>query len=426
MDPVAIHMGHHDSQLEQSLEVAGVPPMPGNPADALVGESIVLQSQAVIVPPAGQYSPHEWEAKRQIIRKLFIEDNQTCREVLDSLAPQFTPTVKMLKIMLKQWGYTKNNALNDLRAMVFRRRERRKLKKATLFFKNGRLVDVDGALKRKGMSEITLEVNSTFPLPSNVVVQTPSPPPSFIAAPTEIKIQEDILTIYKVLLEQWQKTSSSTTMDDYGFSLSSRIEKPCVYHEMGHALSCANLAFDASYSDLGGSLLKQAFLLAESVVRMESPEWLLVSPWQHLHQARRPGIAKLLICHFHNLSRTFLPNGLVHRFFDSLVAATESQPLDRFIKTLTPGLMRILESAPDEILLARTAVELLEGEDKSNQTIGLVSQIDNRIRKWQSQMDKRSPSRLMADLDVQHLRLELTRQSGDGWRLIDCSRDFLA
>lgn len=66
--------------------------MPGDPADALVGESIVLQSQAVIVSSAGQYSPHEWEAKRQIIRKLCIEDNQTYREVLDSLAPQFTPT----------------------------------------------------------------------------------------------------------------------------------------------------------------------------------------------------------------------------------------------------------------------------------------------------------------------------------------------
>jgi hypothetical protein len=331
----------------------------------------------------------------------------------------------MLKRKLKKWGYTKNNSLNDLQAMVFTRRKRRKLGKATLFFKNRKLVDIDGALKRKGLSEITVEVSSTSALPSNVVVRTPSPSPTFIAAPTEFKIQEDILMIYKELLEQWQKTSSSTTTDDYGFSLFSRIEKPCVYHEMGHALSCANLAFDAGYSDLGGSLLKQAFLLAESVVRMESPKWLLVSPWQHLHQARRPEITKDLIHHFHNLSRTLLPNGLVHRFFDSLVEATKSQPLDQFIRTLTPGLMRILEDAPEEILLVRTAIELLEAENK-NQTMGLVSQIDKRIRKWQSQIDKRSPSGLIADLDVLHLRLELTRQSGDGMLLIDHSRDFIA
>jgi hypothetical protein len=333
--------------------------------------------------------------------------------------------VNMLKIKLKQWDYTKNNAFNDLRVMAFIRGERRKLGKATLFFKNGRLVDVDGALKRKGLSEITLRVSSTFPLPSNVVVRTPSPSPSFITAPTEFKTQEDILAIYKVLLEQWQKTSSLTTMDDYGFSLSSRIEKPCVYHEMGHALSCANLAFDAGYSDLGGSLLKQAFLLVESIVRRESPEWLLVSPWQHLHQARRPNIAKVLIRHFHNLSRTLLPNGLVHRFFDSLVEATKSQPLNQFLRALTPGLMRILESAPEEILLVGTAVELLEGEDKNNQTMGLVSQIDKRISKWQSQIDKRSPSGLIADLDVLQLRLELTRQSGAGMLLVDRSRDFI-
>jgi hypothetical protein len=66
--------------------------MPRDPAGALVNKSIVLQSQAVTVPPARHYSLHDWEAKRQTIRKLFIEDNQTYREVLDSLAPQFTPT----------------------------------------------------------------------------------------------------------------------------------------------------------------------------------------------------------------------------------------------------------------------------------------------------------------------------------------------
>jgi hypothetical protein len=87
--------------------------------------------------------------------------------------------------------------------------------------------------------------------------------------------------------------------------------------------------------------------------------------------------------------------------------------------------MRILEDAPEEILLVRTAIELLEAENK-NQTMGLVSQIDKRIRKWQSQIDKRSPSGLIADLDVLHLRLELTRQSGDGMLLIDHSRDFIA
>jgi hypothetical protein len=63
--------------------------MPGDPANALVGESIALQSQVVAAP---HYSLHEWEAKKQTIRKLFIEDDQTCREVLDSLAPQFIPT----------------------------------------------------------------------------------------------------------------------------------------------------------------------------------------------------------------------------------------------------------------------------------------------------------------------------------------------
>ena len=114
---------------------------------------------------------------------------------------------------------------------------------------------------------------------------------------------------------------------------------------MSHALFCANFAFDAGQNNLGGSILRQAFLFAESLVKVESPDWLLLSPWWYFHQARRPEIVKILIRHFYNLSRTFRPNNLVYKFFQFLVEASKLQSPNQFIKTLATGLVRVLESA---------------------------------------------------------------------------------
>lgn len=228
-------------------------------------------------------------------------------------------------------------------------RERRKHGKKTVFFKNGKPVAIDKLLKRKGLSELTLEAaGQAGSLPSNVVARTPSPSLSFIAAPAELKIQEELLQTYKLLLEQWQKSSSPDT--ESGFNLFAKIEKPSPYHDMSRALFRANLAFDAGQNDLGGSLLRQAFLLVESLMKVESPDWLLLSPCWHLHQARRPEIAKTLIHHFHNLSQTLGSNNLVHKFFQFLVEASKLQSPNQFFKTLAIGLIRILESAPQEIL----------------------------------------------------------------------------
>ena len=87
--------------------------------------------------------------------------------------------------------------------MVEMQRERCKHGKKTVFFKNGKPVAIDKLLKRKGLSELTLEtVGQVGFLPSNVIARTPSPSLSFIAAPAELKIQEELLQTYRLLLEQ--------------------------------------------------------------------------------------------------------------------------------------------------------------------------------------------------------------------------------
>src|ERR1700733_3069822 len=96
--------------------------------------------------------------------------------------------------------------------MVEMQRERRKHGKKTIFFKNGKPVAIDRLLKRKGLSELTLETaGKAGSLPSNVVARTPSPSLSFIAAPAELKIQEELLQTYRLLLEQWQKSPGPDT-----------------------------------------------------------------------------------------------------------------------------------------------------------------------------------------------------------------------
>lgn len=279
-------------------------------------------------------------------------------------------------------------------------------------------------MKRKGLSELTLETaGQAGSLPSNVVARTPSPSLSFIAAPAELKIQEELLQTYKLLLEQWQKSPSPDT--ESGFNLFAKIEKPSLYHDMCHTLFCANLAFDAGQNDLGGSILRQAFLLAESLVKVESSDWLLLSPWWHLHQARRPEIVKTLIHHFHNLSQTLRPNNLVHKFFQFLVEASKLQSPNQFIKTLATGLIRVLESVPQEILLVRTVIELLEDEEHGDQALQKMSWADERLKEWQNQIDKRSPSHFIADLDISHFQLDLIRRSRDGNTILSHAQNFM-
>lgn len=307
--------------------------------------------------------------------------------------------------------------------MVELQRERRKHGKKTVFFKNGKPVAIDRLLKRKGLSELTLETaGQASSLPSNVVARTPSPSLPFIAAPAELKIQEELLQTYKLLLEQWQKSPSPNT--ESGFNLFAKTEKPSQYYDMSRALFCANLAFDVGQNNLGGSILRQAFLLVESLVKVESPDWLLLSPWWHLHQARRPEIVKTLIHHFHNLSQTLRPNSLVHKFFQFLVEASKLQSPNQFIKTLVTGLIRVLESAPQEMFLVRTVIELLGDGEDGGQALQKMSWADERLKEWQNQIDKKSPSYFIADLDISHFRLELIRRSRDGNLILSRAQNF--
>jgi len=308
--------------------------------------------------------------------------------------------------------------------MVEIQRERRKHGKETVFFKNGKPVAIDRLLKRKGLSELTLETaGQAGSLPPNVIARTPSPSLSFIAAPAELKIREELLQTYKLLLEQWQKSPGPDT--ESGFNLFAIVKKVSPYHDMSHALFCANLAFDAGQNDLGGSILRQAFLLAESLVKVESPYWLLLSPWWHLQQARRPEIVKTLIHHFHNLSQTLRPNNLVHKFFQFLVEASRLQSPNQLIKTLATGLIRVLESAPQEILLVRTVTKLLEDEEDGDQALQKMSWADERLKEWQNQIDEKSPSYFITDLDVSRLRLEMIRRSRDGNLILSRALDFM-
>ena len=303
--------------------------------------------------------------------------------------------------------------------MVEMQRERRKHGKKTVFFKNGKPVAIDKLLKRKGLSELTLETaGQAGSLPSSVVARTPSPSLYFIAAPAELKIQEELLQTYKLLLEQWQKSPSPDT--ESSFNLLAKIERPSPYRDIAHALFCANLAFDAGQNDLGGSILRQAFLLVELLVKVKSPDWLLLSPWWHLHQARRPEIIKTLIRHFRDLSQTLRPNNPIHKFFQFLVEASKLLSPNQFIKTLTTGFICVLESAPQEILLVRIGIELLEDGEAGNQALQMMSWADERLKEWQNQIDKKFPSHCIADLDISHLQLELIRRSRDGNPIPSC------
>ena len=83
---------YYDGPHEEELDSTGVPLVPGGIDGDLVETPITFEREVVIAPQGRQYSPYEWEKMKPTIRKHFIEDGKTYQEVLNSLAPQFTPT----------------------------------------------------------------------------------------------------------------------------------------------------------------------------------------------------------------------------------------------------------------------------------------------------------------------------------------------
>ncbi|KAI1824086.1 Clr5 domain-containing protein [Xylaria intraflava] len=153
------------------------------------------------------HSVETWEAVKPIIARLYLQDNWRLKDVMAILEERgFCASTKMYKTKLTQWKFFKNNRKTDVANILYLQRYRRALGKESTFRRNGRKVDVDAYIRRKGIQPADLlKVARPGDLPCTLRCRTP-PPPSLptlvfrkIDAPDDLFLQE--------VYQQWSMES---------------------------------------------------------------------------------------------------------------------------------------------------------------------------------------------------------------------------
>lgn len=106
----------------------------------------------------GRYTPSEWETQKSTIRRLYVDEEKTVKDVQTFLGrTDFVVTQKQLKDRIKKWGFDiKNIKTDDMKAIARLRAKRKTEGKESTFRVNKQPVNerkVDRFLKRHNISE---------------------------------------------------------------------------------------------------------------------------------------------------------------------------------------------------------------------------------------------------------------------------------
>lgn len=152
----------------------------------------------------GQYDPQVWEDHKEKIRHLYIEQAKPLREVIETMAKthNFHATEKMFKIRIKHWGFSKNNTRKDVAQMLKTRFVREAMGKRSQFIRNGKTVDIDDYLRRKGLTEYdVVDLDSPIQDALRMVRCRTPPDPEHLALPDRLRMQEGyVLAVRRALL----------------------------------------------------------------------------------------------------------------------------------------------------------------------------------------------------------------------------------
>lgn len=154
----------------------------------------------------GQYDSKVWEDHKDKIRQLYLEQSKPLREVIETMAStyNFHATEKMYKIRIKHWGFAKNNTRKDVGRMLKARFVREAMGKRSEFIRNGRAVDIDDYLRRKGLTEYDV-VDLDGPAEDALrAVRCRTPPgPERLALPERLRHQEGYVLAMRRALQFW-------------------------------------------------------------------------------------------------------------------------------------------------------------------------------------------------------------------------------
>ncbi|KAI1367263.1 Clr5 domain-containing protein [Xylaria arbuscula] len=176
------------------------------------------------------HSPEAWEAVKDDIARLYLEENRRLKDVMAILEEQrgFCASPKMYKTKLTQWKFFKNNRQADVANMLYLQQHRLAMGKESTFRRNGRAIDVAAYMRRKGLrSADLLESAQPGDLPPTLRCRTPPPLPLLpkrIDAPDDFILQEAYLhwSLDHPLMPPQMDANYFRGIDDYQASLAMR------------------------------------------------------------------------------------------------------------------------------------------------------------------------------------------------------------
>lgn len=161
----------------------------------------------------------------------------------------------MYKTKLAQWRFEKNNTEKEMAQILHLKFRRDTAGKLSSFDRNGKKIDIQRYLQRKGLTEYDLvDFGSSADLPNFLHCRTPSPSPEYLSSPEAVRHQELLLLHFRDVI-QYQRRIDMSKGIDYSWKLS---------NDRIGAFQTADLATSlrraAQYRDQGSAAQSLAYL----------------------------------------------------------------------------------------------------------------------------------------------------------------------
>ncbi|KAI0132895.1 hypothetical protein BJ170DRAFT_680772 [Xylariales sp. AK1849] len=235
----------------------------------------IKPSQAIALAPTrrfrGQHPPAVWEAHKPEIRRMYIDDEMSLKEVRAVMEQKgFKATEKMYKDKLAKWGFNKNNRRNIIAKMVELEKQRKVVGKPTVFHRNGKIVDIDTYMRRAKLSpDQLLELDKITELPGYLRCRTPPPTfttPTCLRPPGFYHTQTLLLRCFNDL------GARADTILDRATTITAFANYPQTdFYRTVRQLRDASWLFEEGCSREGGIFMRRAFSSLHMLVEDPSP-----------------------------------------------------------------------------------------------------------------------------------------------------------
>ncbi|KAH8680832.1 hypothetical protein BX600DRAFT_4271 [Xylariales sp. PMI_506] len=220
----------------------------------------------------GQHPPAVWEDLKPEIKRLYIDEERTLKEVRSILEQRgFRATEKMYKDKFAKWGYNKNNRKKDVAKMVQIKSQRKAVGKSTVFYRNGKAVDLKNYFRRGHLSAKDLEEmkeEKLDQLPEILRCQTPPLRYTNIQQPDVYDMQDILVKCFQTLtLKTYQDNMTQAVVAITGYPKSN------FYHSV-RCLRDASWLYSENRMNEGGMLTRRAFSYLHCLIDDPSPSAL--------------------------------------------------------------------------------------------------------------------------------------------------------